>query len=99
MIWERLAQGRDGKLPSVFMAVPTLYSKLIEAFSLASKSDQARYSEAAKKLRLMVSGSPALAVSTLDRWREITGHTLLERYGMTEIGMALSHPLQGERRP
>src|SRR5207244_9270208 len=33
------------------------------------------------------------------RWRAITGHTLLERYGMTEIGMALSNPLHGQRRP
>jgi len=47
----------------------------------------------------MVSGSAALPVATLERWREITGHTLLERYGMTEIGMALSNPLEGERRP
>src|ERR1044071_7974802 len=35
----------------------------------------------------------------LERWREISGHTLLERYGMTEIGMALSNPLHGDRRP
>jgi malonyl-CoA/methylmalonyl-CoA synthetase len=47
----------------------------------------------------MMSGSAALPVRTLERWREITGHTLLERYGMTEIGMALSNPLHGERRP
>ena len=47
----------------------------------------------------MVSGSAALPVATLERWREITGHTLLERYGMTEVGMALSNPLKGERRP
>ena len=47
----------------------------------------------------MMSGSAALPVQTLERWREITGHTLLERYGMTEIGMALSNPLDGERRP
>ena len=40
-----------------------------------------------------------LPVSTLERWREISGHTLLERYGMTEIGMALSNPLHGERVP
>jgi malonyl-CoA/methylmalonyl-CoA synthetase len=46
----------------------------------------------------MVSGSAALPVPTLERWRDITGHTLLERYGMTEIGMALSNPLHGERR-
>jgi malonyl-CoA/methylmalonyl-CoA synthetase len=38
-------------------------------------------------------------VSTLLRWKEISGHTLLERYGMTEIGMALSNPLHGERVP
>jgi malonyl-CoA/methylmalonyl-CoA synthetase len=38
-------------------------------------------------------------VSTLQRWKEISGHTLLERYGMTEIGMALSNPLHGERVP
>ena len=41
----------------------------------------------------MVSGSAALPVSTLERWREITGHVLLERYGMTELGMALSNSL------
>jgi malonyl-CoA/methylmalonyl-CoA synthetase len=38
-------------------------------------------------------------VSTLQRWKQISGHTLLERYGMTEIGMALSNPLRGERVP
>ena len=42
----------------------------------------------------MVSGSAALPVSTLDRWRELTGHTLLERYGMTELGMVLSNTLR-----
>ena len=46
----------------------------------------------------MVSGSAALPVPTLERWEEITGHRLLERYGMTEIGMALSNPLGGVRR-
>jgi malonyl-CoA/methylmalonyl-CoA synthetase len=48
-------------------------------------------------MRLMVSGSAALPVSTMLRWKEISGHTLLERYGMTEIGMALSNPLCGNR--
>jgi malonyl-CoA/methylmalonyl-CoA synthetase len=46
-----------------------------------------------------MSGSAALPVQTLERWRDISGHTLLERYGMTEIGMALSNPLRGVRRP
>jgi malonyl-CoA/methylmalonyl-CoA synthetase len=47
----------------------------------------------------MMSGSAALPVSVLKRWRDMTGQTLLERYGMTEIGMALSNPLHGARRP
>jgi malonyl-CoA/methylmalonyl-CoA synthetase len=47
----------------------------------------------------MVSGSAALPVSILQRWKEISGHTLLERYGMTEVGMALSNPVRGDRVP
>lgn len=47
----------------------------------------------------MVSGSAALPVSVLEQWREISGHTLLERYGMTEMGMAISNPYRGERKP
>ncbi|XP_029781945.1 acyl-CoA synthetase family member 3, mitochondrial [Suricata suricatta] len=49
--------------------------------------------------RLMVSGSAALPVPVLEKWQRVTGHTLLERYGMTEIGMALSNPLTGARVP
>lgn len=49
--------------------------------------------------RLMVSGSAALPVPLLEKWRSATGHTLLERYGMTEIGMALSNPLKEARLP
>jgi malonyl-CoA/methylmalonyl-CoA synthetase len=56
-------------------------------------------SAACRKMRLMVSGSAALPVSTLEKWKQISGHVLLERYGMTEIGMALSNPLWGERHP
>jgi malonyl-CoA/methylmalonyl-CoA synthetase len=49
--------------------------------------------------RLMVSGSAALPVPVLERWKSATGHILLERYGMTEIGMALSNPLTTARLP
>ena len=45
----------------------------------------------------MVSGSAALPEPIMTRWEEITGHRLLERYGMTEIGMALTNPLAGPR--
>ena len=49
--------------------------------------------------RLMVSGSAALPDPILHQWEEITGHRLLERYGMTETGMVLTNPLAGPRVP
>ena len=81
------------------MAVPTVYRRLIEAWEQADTDTQARWSQGAKACRLMISGSAALPVPTLERWEEITGQRLLERYGMTEIGMGLSNSLLGERRP
>ena len=52
-----------------------------------------------ENVRLMVSGSAALPQPIFDEWKKVTGHTLLERYGMTEIGMALTNPLIGLRKP
>jgi malonyl-CoA/methylmalonyl-CoA synthetase len=94
-VWDRLASGEL----TLFMAVPTIYHRLIAAWDDAPPDTRAAWSAGCRRARLMVSGSAALPVRTLERWREITGHTLLERYGMTEIGMALSNPLHGERRP
>jgi malonyl-CoA/methylmalonyl-CoA synthetase len=93
--WSRLAAGGV----TLFMAVPTIYARLIAAWEQAAPADRSRRSEAGRRLRLMVSGSAALPVSVLEQWKEITGHTLLERYGMTEVGMALSNPLRGQRLP
>ena len=84
---------------TIFMAVPTIYSKAIAAWEAADSTTQQRWSAAFGRLRVMISGSAALAVPVLERWRQISGHTLLERYGMTEIGIALTNPLHGERRP
>jgi malonyl-CoA/methylmalonyl-CoA synthetase len=84
---------------TLFMAVPTIYRRLITAWEKASVSERKEMSAACGKLRLMVSGSAALPVSVLERWQEMTGHVLLERYGMTEIGMGLSNSLLGERFP
>jgi malonyl-CoA/methylmalonyl-CoA synthetase len=89
-VWERLAAGEL----TLFMAVPTIYARLIAAWEGADEATRRRWSEGARRLRLMVSGSAALPVSTLERWRELTGHVLLERYGMTELGMALSNTLE-----
>lgn len=94
-VWGRFTRGDL----TLFMAVPTIYHRLIRAWEEADGETRERWSEGARGLRLMVSGSAGLPVRTLERWREITGHTLLERYGMTEAGMILSDPLEGERRP
>jgi malonyl-CoA/methylmalonyl-CoA synthetase len=93
-VWQRIATGDL----TLFMAVPTIYQRLIEAYDRADDRARNAWSAGASKLRLMVSGSAALPVPTLERWRAITGHTLLERYGMTELGMALSNTL-ADRRP
>lgn len=93
--WNRIAAGGV----TLFMAVPTIYAKLIAAWDGAAPHRRAAMSAGCRAMRLFVSGSAALPVSVLERWREISGHTLLERYGMTEIGMALSNPLHGERCP
>ena len=92
-VWERF---RCSDL-TLFMAVPTIYSKLISEWESAGSEQRAAWCGACSKLRLMVSGSAALPERVLERWREITGHVLLERYGMTEIGMALSNALHGKR--
>ncbi len=83
---------------TLFMAVPTIYHRLIDYWEKANLEDQTQMSEAVARLRLMVSGSAALPISVLEKWKSISGHTLLERYGMTEIGMAISNPLEGERK-
>ncbi len=84
---------------NVFMAVPTIYYKLISYFNESDPVIKERISNSFHHFRLMVSGSAALPNSTLNSWKEISGHTLLERYGMTEMGMAISNPFNGERRP
>ena len=94
-VWEIIKSDRL----TLFMAVPTIYYKLISYWESASSEEQQLLSNAASKLRLMVSGSAALPVSILEKWRNITQQTLLERYGMTEIGMGLSNSYRGERRP
>ena len=93
--WTRLASGEI----SVFSAVPTIYHRLIGAWEAAPADTQRLWTNGVRRVRLMMSGSAALPAGVFGRWREITGHVLLERYGMTEIGMALSNPLHGERRP
>ena len=94
--WSRFV-ANDGL--TLFMAVPTIYSRLTKTWENADLATREAMTAGCRGLRVMISGSAALPIPTLEKWREISGHTLLERYGMTEIGMALSNPLHGERRP
>ncbi len=82
----------------MFMAVPTIYFKMIAYWETLVKEKQEALYHAMSKFRLMVCGSAALPVSIMEKWKLISGHTLLERYGMTEIGMGISNPYHGERR-
>ncbi len=83
------------KLPetTVFMGVPTLYGRLL--------ADPGLTREVARHMRLFISGSAPLLIETFKAWQERTGHTILERYGMSETAMLTSNPYleaDGERR-
>lgn len=84
---------------NLFMAVPTIYFKLITYVDACSDLEKVNIYNCLKKFRLMVSGSAALPVSVMEKWKLVSGHDLLERYGMTEIGMGISNPYEGKRRP
>ncbi len=75
---------------SVFMGVPTYYVRLLAEPGLTRES--------CAHMRLFVSGSAPLLMETFASFRTRTGHTILERYGMTETGMNTSNPYEGERR-
>ncbi|MFM7408761.1 MAG: acyl-CoA synthetase [Cuspidothrix sp.] len=92
-VWNQICEGNL----TLFMAVPTIYVKLIAAWENATQERQKIMTTGCEKMRLMVSGSAALPVQVLAKWQNISGHFLLERYGMTEIGMALSNSLHGQR--
>jgi len=78
---------------TVFMGVPTMYVRLLGEPSLTR--------ETCSRMRLFISGSAPLLIETFDTFRERTGHTILERYGMSETVMLTSNPYHakdGERR-
>jgi len=88
----------EQKQLNVFMAVPTIYFKLITYLESLTDEQRAHYKAIMQDFRLMISGSAALPVSVMEKWEGLSGQRLLERYGMTEIGMAISNPYHGERR-
>ena len=75
---------------TALMGVPTFYVRLLDHSDLAI---------VARDMRLFVSGSAPLLAETHVQWQQVTGHAILERYGMTETNMNTSNPYAGERRP
>ncbi len=78
---------------TVFMGVPTLYVRMLAESALTR--------EAVRNMRLFISGSAPLLLETFNDWQARTGHTILERYGMSETVMLTSNPYRpqdGERR-
>ena len=86
------AQDVIGEMPraTALMGVPTFYTRLLGDKNLP---------EAARNMRLFISGSAPLLAETHRDWTAATGHAILERYGMTETNMNTSNPYDGERRP
>jgi malonyl-CoA/methylmalonyl-CoA synthetase len=74
---------------TTLMGVPTFYVRLLKEPGVTAEST--------RHMRLFVSGSAPLLTETFDNWREKTGHTILERYGMTETNMNTSNPYSGDR--
>jgi malonyl-CoA/methylmalonyl-CoA synthetase len=78
--------------PTLFFGVPTIYVRLLE-------TDREAARQIGGAMRLFVSGSAPLPAHVMEEFRTLFGHTILERYGMTETIMNISNPYTGERRP
>ncbi|MEY4563540.1 MAG: hypothetical protein RLZZ618_2817 [Pseudomonadota bacterium] len=76
---------------TLFMGVPTLYVRLLDEPGLTA--------EACRQMRVFISGSAPLLPDTFSAWQQRTGHTLLERYGMSETVMLTSNPYRAEDGP
>ena len=75
---------------TVYMGVPTNYTRLLSRPELTHRS--------CRNMRLFISGSAPLKVSTFEAFKLRTGHTIVERYGMSETGMNTSNPINGKRK-
>ncbi|MEM9138617.1 MAG: malonyl-CoA synthase [Pseudomonadota bacterium] len=76
---------------TAMMGVPTFYTRLLDHPDFTG--------DLVRHMRLFISGSAPMLVETHERFQEVTGHTVLERYGMTETQMNTSNPLEGRRVP
>ncbi len=86
-----LARGVEGCMPSVFMAVPSMYARMMEYLREQTPSFE--------HMRLWTSGSAPLPAKDFERIKSVFGKEPVEREGMTETGMNFSNPLSGTRKP
>ena len=75
---------------TALMGVPTFYTRLLGCDGLNP--------DVAKNMRVFISGSAPMLAETHIQWQNKTGHSIIERYGMTETGMNTSNPYDGDRR-
>lgn len=86
-----MAMLREDASITLFFGVPTMYARLL--------TEAERQGVPEHLLRLFVSGSAPLSTQTFVEFERLFGQRILERYGMTETGMNLTNPYEGERRP
>ncbi|XP_019260109.1 PREDICTED: malonate--CoA ligase-like isoform X2 [Nicotiana attenuata] len=103
-IWQRWCESypadrtKTDNAITMFTGVPTTYTRLIQYYEEMDPKQKAASASAARHLRLMMCGSSALPFPIMQQWETITGHRLLEYYGMTEFVMAISNPIRGKRK-
>ena len=94
MLWHSRFEAQrvleDLRRATVLMGVPTFYTRLLGLPALNA--------DACARMRLFISGSAPMLVDTFERWKQRTGHTVLERYGMSETVMLTSNPYQADQR-
>ncbi|TPX33985.1 hypothetical protein SmJEL517_g03206 [Synchytrium microbalum] len=95
-VWDRWMDPRRDL--TLFMGVPTMFTRMEALYKTWTPEKQQAATESCKQFRLLVSGSAALPDVLYHEWERISGHQILERYGMTEIGAA-GNPVEGARVP
>ena len=88
----KAAQWFEEYRPTLFFGVPAMFVRLLEVPAARARAIGAG-------LRLAVSGSAPLPAEVHEKFRQLYGSVILERYGMTETLMNVGNPYAGERRP
>ena len=93
LVWSKLLNEKSSEEPNVniFIGVPTIFTQLVNSDFIGNKESFVK-NVLNKKMRFIASGSAPLIVKTFKDWYELTNFNIVERYGMTEIGMALTNP-------